>query len=134
MKPFATFGAFFNVTDCNEWYMYEFNETTTTEKDRKYFGANNELPLTRPKSEGMLKGGLNILEVPCKEINRSVPYFIEGNQNETMNQQLFRKLEWLTKQDFNLKSKLETITGLEDVPDGMIQIQRSDEKNFEYRL
>ena len=27
LKPFASFGKFFNVTDCNEWYMYHFNST-----------------------------------------------------------------------------------------------------------
>ena len=31
--------------------------------------------MNNPKSRGMLKGGKNILEMPCKEIKRSVPYF-----------------------------------------------------------
>ena len=33
MKPLASFGKFFNVTDCHEWYMFYFNETTTSEHD-----------------------------------------------------------------------------------------------------
>lgn len=32
LKPFRSFDAFtfFNVTECEEWYLYQFNENTTT--------------------------------------------------------------------------------------------------------
>ena len=32
LQPFSTFASFtfFNVSDCNEWYLYKFNENTTT--------------------------------------------------------------------------------------------------------
>jgi len=36
----------------------------------------------RPESVGMLKGGNNVMEMPCKEINRSVPYFEEVDEEE----------------------------------------------------
>lgn len=31
-------------------------------------------------SSGMLKGGVNILEMPCLEANKTVPYFREMNK------------------------------------------------------
>jgi hypothetical protein len=31
--------------------------------------------MNNPNSSGMLKGGKNILEMPCQEIGLSVPYF-----------------------------------------------------------
>ena len=52
LKPFRSFGgfSFFNVTDCNEWYLYGFNKSTTTEKDKEYFGMNEGIPMTKPRS------------------------------------------------------------------------------------
>ena len=29
LKPFASFGRFFNVTDCNEWYAFSFGKNAT---------------------------------------------------------------------------------------------------------
>ena len=75
MKPLSNFESIvFNVSDCNEWYMFTFDENIK-EEEKKYFGKNEGIPLLNPKSEGMLKSGTNILDIPCKEINRTVPYF-----------------------------------------------------------
>lgn len=77
LKPFASFGIFFNVTECDEWYMYQFNEDVP-EADRNYFGHNEGRTMKRENnSTGMLTGGLNILETPCPEVGRTVPYFKE---------------------------------------------------------
>ena len=39
LKPFSGFGKFFNVTDCNEWYMYHYNTTTSSDdQTAKIFG------------------------------------------------------------------------------------------------
>lgn len=40
LKALSSLGAMFNVTDCDEWYMYSFNKQTTTQQDRDYFGYN----------------------------------------------------------------------------------------------
>jgi len=56
--------------------MYSF-ENDTPKEDREFFGSNRGLPMNNPESSGMLKGGKGVLEMPCKEINRSVPYFEE---------------------------------------------------------
>ena len=39
LKALSSLGMFFNVTNCNEWYMYSFDEGTT-QQDRDYFGFN----------------------------------------------------------------------------------------------
>jgi hypothetical protein len=53
--------------------------------------------MRNPKSRGMLKGGgKNIFEMPCKEINRSVPYFKLHDKNEpSMNEYTFKTYETL---------------------------------------
>jgi len=97
LKPVSTFRQFFNVTDCLEWYLYSFNNETATQEDKEFFGYNDGLPMRNPKSRGMLKGGgKNIFEMPCKEINRSVPYFKLHDKNEpSMNEYTFKTYETL---------------------------------------
>ena len=74
LKPLAVFGAYFNVTDCNEWYLYQF-EDDVPNSDREFFGKNEGFPLSKHESKGMLKGGSNILETPCAQVGKTVPYF-----------------------------------------------------------
>jgi len=42
-----------------------------------YFGYNDGDPWTSPKSAGVLKGVHNVLNFPCSDVNRTVPYFKE---------------------------------------------------------
>jgi hypothetical protein len=84
MKPLASFGVMFNVTDCMEWYMYQF-DSDVPQEDRDYFGQNSGVPLKRHESSGMLKGGQNILETPCYSVNRTVPYFVEIDEEKEGN-------------------------------------------------
>jgi len=79
LKPLSNFDSIiFNVTDCNEWYMYKFEDSVPT-SDRLFFGSNPGTPLERPQSSGMLSSsgplGQNVLTVPCKEAKHTVPYF-----------------------------------------------------------
>lgn len=77
MKPLSNFESIvFNVSECDEWYMYTFEEDTP-QTDKDFFGFNPGEPLLRPRDEGMLRAGRNVLTSPCKEINRTVPYFLE---------------------------------------------------------
>ena len=163
LKPFRSFGAFtfFNVTECNEWYLYKFNSTSTDESDRAYFGHNEGVPMTKPKSSGLLSGGKNILEIPCSEVNRSVPFFVELKENDdkmddpqkraeflgnarevlspgrnrtTLNKYMWEELRDLEQEDFNINSKQSSLSGLYKVPDGMIEIQKANKDEFAYRL
>ena len=81
MKPLASFGVMFNATDCFEWYMYQFN-ANVSQHDRDYFGSNTGYPLKKHESSGMLQGGQNILETPCYSVNRTVPYFVEIDEEK----------------------------------------------------
>jgi hypothetical protein len=84
LKPFRSFSSltFFNVSECDEWYLYKFNESSTDASDRAYFGANDGVPMYDPESEGMLTAGINVLGIPCGEVNRTVPYFVELTEPE----------------------------------------------------
>lgn len=48
MKPLSNFEvAVFNVSDCNEWYLYRYGGEAT-EEDREYFGRNEGVPMWDP--------------------------------------------------------------------------------------
>jgi hypothetical protein len=54
LRPLSNMpGTIFNVTDCNEWYMYHFTDNVTSE-DKSFFGFNEGEPIRKPKSHGML--------------------------------------------------------------------------------
>ena len=88
--------------------------------------------MTKPKSSGLLSGGKNILEIPCSEVNRSVPFFVELKENDgemddpqkraeflgnarevlspgrnrtTLNKYMWEELRDLEQEDFNINSK-----------------------------
>lgn len=134
MQPVSSLGMFFNVSDCLEWYQFTFNKTTATQEDMDYFGMNTGSPIQRPKSKGMLNK-MNMLSIPCKEYNKSVPYFEYEDQKEgSMNSILKEKLIEIGKVEFELKDKNMNVEGLDNIPDGMIEIWKSNAKEFQYRL
>lgn len=136
LKALTTLGQYFNVTDCNEFYLYSFNKETATKEDEDYFGANEGLPMTRPKSSGMLQGGQNILEYPCSRINRSVPYFKKHDNfaGNSMNQEMYNLLDQMSFEFLDTYSKNNEIKGLEGLPDGMIEVGKANSKKLDYRI
>lgn len=65
MKALSNFeNIVFNVSECDEWYMYSF-EQDTPEEDKEYFGSNPGQPMRNPQSKGMLSANTNLLTVPC---------------------------------------------------------------------
>lgn len=40
----------------------------------------------------------------------------------------------LTKNNFDLTAKFKPIDGLEVIPDGLIEVNKANNKNFDYRL
>ena len=115
--------------------MYSF-ENSTPKEDREFFGHNSGLPMLNPESSGMLKGGKSILEMPCKDINRSVPYFKEHdeNKNGTMNDHVYNFFEGISSTAIDFTDKSQIVPDLEHVPDGMLKIKSSNEKNLNYKL
>jgi len=115
--------------------MYHFDDDVPQE-DREFFGYNTGLPMHNPESSGMLKGGVNILEMPCKEANRSVPYFEEfdPSKGEYPNKYIFELFDGLSQKEVDYGAKANTIDGLEEVPDGIINIKEANKKKLRYKL
>ena len=81
----------------------------------------------------MLKGGSNILETPCAQIGKTVPYFKEMTEG-TSNQKLYDVFRSFTDSTVSLTKKHLSIDGLEEIPDGVLVVRKSNEKQFEYRM
>lgn len=100
----------------------------------EYFGINTGIPMHMPMSSGMLRRE-NIQTIPCQQINKSVPFFeFEDQKNGSMNYHLKEKLVQLGDEQFELKQKYMNVKGLHKIPDGMIEIWKSNPKEFRYRL
>jgi len=83
--------------------------------------------MTRPQSSGMLKGGRGILEHPCQDVNRSVPYFKELRQDEgRANDFVFDRFQELSEKNISLVLKDVSIDGLQAIPDGIISVTESN--------
>lgn len=135
MKPLSNFESIvFNISDCNEFYSFDFEESATDE-DRIYFGENNGTPMIFPESSGMLTQGVNILTTPCKEVNRTVPYFVKHNDpKESMNEFVWRNMMILNEGNISLIDKHLSVPGLEVIPDGMLTIGKASKSMFNYTL
>ena len=79
--PLQSLVSYFNISDCNQWYMYDFDKDAPADT-REFWGENAGTPMLRPESYGILNGRKNILEYPCKAINRTVPYFEELDRDK----------------------------------------------------
>ena len=92
--------------------------------------------MTSPMSSGMLQGGKNILEYPCVQANRSVPYFIkhDDSKGESMNEHIYNILDTMSFQFLDTFSKNNKIKGLDDLPDGMVEIGKANSENLQYRI
>jgi hypothetical protein len=101
-----------------------------------YVGFNEGKSMTSPKSSGMLQSGKNILNYPCTQINRSVPYFKKHDNTvgPSMNEHVFDLLDSMSAEFLDTYSKNNVIKGLENVPDGMIEFKRASKENLQYRV
>ena len=81
--------------------------------------------MTKPESSGMLSGGKSILETPCKNIDRSVPWFEEFDvsKGEYPNKYIFEKFDVLSENEVDYGDKGSHVKGLEEIPDGIINIK-----------
>lgn len=136
LKALSSLGALFNVTDCDEWYLYSFNNQTATQHDKDYFGFNQGQHITNPRGSGMLQSGKNILDYPCLKANRSVPYFkpFEDSGGESMNQHIYDLLDSMSSEFLDTYSKNNEIKGADQLPDGMLEIGRANQNELAYRL
>jgi hypothetical protein len=85
----------------------------------------------------MLRGGQNILETPCYSVNKTVPYFVEVDEEKQgpINQVVFEEFSKLLNSEMeDLNEKGQVIDGVENLPDGMLKIFESNEKKFSYKI
>jgi len=69
----------------------------------------------------MLTGGINILETPCQDVNRSVPYFKELDRKEgRSNEVVYQRFGKLSEQAISVTLKHISAAGLKDIPDGIL--------------
>lgn len=83
----------------------------------------------------MLKGGNNIMEMPCQEIEKTVPYFQELLIEDGIpNQVVFDIVSNLSEEALKMELRHEAIEGLERVPDGILNIYESNAKKLNFRF
>ncbi len=92
--------------------------------------------MLKPQSEGLINGKTNILMYPCKEIDRSVPYFEEldrTNYNDTTDY-LTQTISLLHDQAVDYSDRNYPIKHLEKLPDGAITVEEAGKKKLKYKL
>ena len=92
--------------------------------------------MLKPKSNGMIKGGNNILEYPCKELDRSVPYFLpldRAHHNDT-NAYLYDTIDLLHNQEVDYSNRNFPIKHLEELPDGAMTVEEAGKRKLKYKL
>ena len=108
----------------------------------------------------MLKAGTHVWGIPCKQINRTVPFFEELHKNGSndkqeresylgdalevinldselrwsMNEYLYEQIYNLDQTNFNVMDKDSTVGNIEKVPDGTLLIHQLNAEKFDYRL
>jgi len=56
--------------------MYEFDDSAS-QADREFFGYNDGTPWNMPNTSGMINGRGGVINYPCPQVNKTVPYFKE---------------------------------------------------------
>lgn len=103
--------------------MYQFAENADDET-RSFWGENRGMPMNKPSSHGMLDGTRNVLSYPCKEINRSVPYFENLEKDDmSINQYLHSTILKMHEQSINMNDKNAYIKHSEELPDGAVTVE-----------
>lgn len=127
----------FSVTSCEQWYMHTF-DPTVSQKDREFFGHNSGVPMNNPDAEGMLSSK-NLMSYPCRQINKTVPYFKEFNNSnypefQNMNEYLYDALKKLSDDDLIMTSKIVEAASLPLLPDGALTIKEVNAKKLKYNI
>ena len=132
LKPLSNLpGQIFNVTECNEWYLYQFGANSTKE-DRTFFGHNDGTPMHRPLGSGMLSTKHQMSQ-PCLKEDKSVPYFVNINDvkkhdKQTINEHIFEGMELMSENYFDLLDKSAEVEGLDKIPDGAITVNEANSR------
>lgn len=113
--------------------MYGFEEGVSKET-MDFWGRNEGFPIYRPESSGMLDGATNILQTACPAAERATPYFKQVKDNETINEYLFRTLEYLNTQKLDFKDRDSEVPELDLLPDGAFKIREASKEKLSYNI
>jgi hypothetical protein len=133
LSSIGQLGVLFNITSCDMWYMYGY-EKDTPQETKDYFGFNHGSPIYTPESDGMLDGDTNILQSACPAVDKASPYFDQKNDNETINEYLFRTLNFLNTQQIDFKEKDSEVPHLEYLPDAAFTIREASDEALDYNI
>jgi hypothetical protein len=122
-KPFHTLQDYFKISDCLQWYLFDYPASATPET-RAFFGHNRGTPMLRPESEGLINGRSNVLSYACKEANRSVPFFeeLDSAAYSSTHDYLKAVIYELHDQAVDYSDRNYPIRYLEKLPDGVFHI------------
>ena len=92
--------------------------------------------MLNPKTSGVINGKHNILEYPCKEINRTSPYFMKLNREkyQETNDYLFETINTLHQQDVDYSDRNFPIKHLDELPDGTITVEEASKRKLKYKF
>lgn len=92
--------------------------------------------MLKPKTSGLLDGRKNILGYPCKDVNRSVPYFepLDRRKYNDTNEYLTRTISHLHDQKVDYSDRNYPINDLDQLPDGTITVQEAGREKLKYRF
>lgn len=77
------------------------------------------------------------MEIPCYEMNKTVPHFIEIDLEKEgpQNQVVYGQFENLIKEKIrDIGQKGDLVKGGETIPDGMMTIHSANDDKFNYRI
>jgi hypothetical protein len=138
MKSLSTIASnYLRVSTCNQWYMYEFDETVS-QADRDFFGFNEGQPWDHLNSSGMLDGKHNVMSYTCNEINRTVPYFKEFQaerfHEEDMAMYLSNTIKSFASVNLDFGNRDASFPELDNLPDGAYRVRQANKRKLSYNL
>ena len=76
---------------------------------------------------------------PCKDINKSVPYFLDikedlKNNNESINEYIYRTMYDISTQKVDLTDKSVVVDNLDLIPDGALTVNTASSEKIKYTL
>lgn len=114
--------------------MYSFAESANDTQSRNFFGLNSGI--YNQQTKGILTSEKNVIQTRCQSTGKMSPYFQENPNytqpsNNSLNEELYKRLETLNQNDFN---KLQNESLISPLPDGAITINTINSTHFSYKL
>ena len=131
------------VDNCDTWFYTVFSENAT-EADREYWGKNTGE--RGAESYGLINGHDNFLSTTCYDVNRTVPYFLDWEEDSALkypgqytgdgdgcNQFLMEELETLALTPILIENRnFDWNEDVRAIPDAVYTVHHASNENFLY--